>query len=65
MFALIYDYNFFINEVINKLPKEIKIHIASDKDFVMINDKLKFRRFFNYWNKAKNSAFMINGGSND
>lgn len=58
-------YHPFINKVINKLPKEIKIHIAADKDFVMINNKLQLKRFFHYWNKAKKSAFMLNGGAND
>lgn len=58
-------YDSFINEVINKLPKEIKIHIAEDKDFVMMNEKIEFKRFFQYWHKAKKSAFLMNGGIND
>jgi hypothetical protein len=58
-------YHPFINKVINKLPKEIKLYIIPDKDFVIINEKLQFERFFNYWNQAKKSAFMINGGAYD
>ena len=58
-------YNPFINEIINKLPKNTKIHIVPDKDFVIINSNLQFRRFFQYWQKAKKSVFLLNGGVND
>ena len=36
------------------------VEIVEEKPFVNIGSGYKFNRFFNYWNKAKDTAFWIN-----
>jgi hypothetical protein len=56
-----FAFNPFIDNIISKLPTESKIYIVPDEPFVIIPDNFKFARFFQYWNKAKKSAFILNG----
>ena len=57
--------NSFVRKLITQIPKNININLVEDDNFVIINDKTEFKRFFQYWNKAKKTAFIINGGFND
>lgn len=56
-----FSYNSYIHRVVSKLPKEIKIYMVPDEPFVSIPESSKFVRFFQYWNKAKKTAFILNG----
>jgi hypothetical protein len=38
----------------------IPVEIVEEKPFVNIGSGYEFNRFFKYWNKAKNTAFLPN-----
>lgn len=51
-----------IKEIIQDLAKNFNIEVVKPQPFVKIPDKQVFKRFFQYWNKAKKTAFLKNGG---
>lgn len=53
-----------INSIIKKLSESYDIEIIKPESFVQVSEDYSFKRFFNYWNKAQKSAFLINGGRN-
>ncbi len=50
-----------IKEIIKHLTKLYEIEVIKPKNFVDISDNYQFERFFQYWSKAKKSAFFKNG----
>ncbi len=51
--------NFMINDSIDKIKLILNVQLVDDKPFVDINNSIEFRRFFQYWSKAKKTAFSI------
>lgn len=56
--------NPLIVNVIGSLKGIAPVKLVEDEAFVMIKKGIKFRRFFQYWNKAEKVAFVHNGGAN-
>jgi len=55
-------HNAYVDEVLYKLSREMKIHLVPDEIFASIPKNCKFWRFFQYWKKVEKSAFLVNGG---
>ncbi|MDX2165164.1 MAG: hypothetical protein SFW07_07095 [Gammaproteobacteria bacterium] len=51
-----------IKEIIQHLTKNFDVEVVRSHPFVKIPDGYEFRRFFKYWDKAKKTAFLRNGG---
>lgn len=51
-----------IKKITDKLSKKHQVEIINPQPFVCVDDKLEFKRFFKYWNKAQKTAFLENGG---
>lgn len=51
-----------IRQYCKRIAKLTPIEIIKTDDFVQIGDGYEFTRFFKYWNKAKKTAFLIDGG---
>lgn len=51
-----------IKKITDKLSKNHQVEIIKPQTFVCVDDKLEFKRFFKYWNKAKKTVFLENGG---
>ncbi len=52
-----------INNLVKQLSKVFSVEIVKEKPFVNIGSGYEFNRFFKYWNKAKNTAFLINANT--
>ena len=53
-----------INQLAEKIAAFYPLHVIEPVPFVHIGDGYHFTRFFKYWNKAKKTAFLTDGGSN-
>ena len=53
--------NLEINKIIFELNKLFKLEIIKEDYFVNLDRNYQYKRFFNYWNKAKKTAFLFNG----
>lgn len=53
-----------IKKLSDDLSKVTEVEIVKEKPFVAVAEDEAFKRFFKYWNKAKNTAFLINGEDN-
>lgn len=51
-----------IKQMIDKLSSIYEVEIIKPKSFVSITSSHEFKRFFTYWNSAKNTAFLMDGG---
>ncbi|MCH2209129.1 MAG: hypothetical protein MK132_25140 [Lentisphaerales bacterium] len=52
------------SEIVNltsRISEKLNVELIKPKKFVQVSDKFNFKRFFNYWNKAKKTAFLNNG----
>ena len=56
-----YDYDPYIQNVLQTLSTLTKVKIISDEPFVMISNKANFKRFSQYWKKVGSSALTLNG----
>jgi hypothetical protein len=56
--------NPLIVNIIASLEATVPVKVVEDEDFVAIKKPSEFHRFFQYWNKAKKTAFLHNGGIN-
>lgn len=56
--------NPLIVDIIHDLKSAVPVQIIEDEAFAVIKNPTDFKRFFQYWNKAKKSAFIQNGGVN-
>lgn len=45
----------------NKLSEFVPVKLIHDHEFVDIEKDLNLKRFFRFWNKAKQSALSIDG----
>ena len=56
-----------INPTVQKIVKTVsckkKVTMVAEESFVRITKAKDFTRFFQYWGKAKKSAFLHNGGA--
>ena len=50
-----------IQEIIQQLSQIYEVEVIRPEPFVQIANHDQFKRFFNYWNKAKKTAFLKNG----
>ena len=53
-----------ISELIDQVSQKFDVDVIKPKPFVNLPEKYSSKRFFTYWNKAKKSAFMVDGGFN-
>lgn len=53
-----------INQLITKLSETYAVEIIKPEPFVEIAPKYDFKGFFNYWGKAKKTAFLRDGREN-
>ena len=56
--------NPLIVNIIASIEATVPVKVVEDEDFVVIKKPSEFDRFFQYWNKAKKTAFLHNGGIN-
>lgn len=56
--------NPWIRSVYEQLPVNKNVILIHEEPFVSLKANTDFRRFYQYWNKVKEFAFMQNGGSN-
>ena len=56
-----YSADSIIKKQCHDIAKIADINIIKPNDFVQIGDGYEFTRFFKYWNKAKKTAFLIDG----
>lgn len=56
--------NPLIAETMRDLVAIAPVHTIEDEAFVVFKKPVQFRRFFQYWNKAEKTAFLMNGGVN-
>ena len=54
-----------IAAMIEQLARVQRVEVIRPRPFVDIAEDYQFQRFFKYWNKAKKTAFLINGGEAD
>jgi hypothetical protein len=47
--------------LIDSIKKEVPAKIVEDEPFVTLQRKTEFKRFFQYWNKAEKTAFLLDG----
>ncbi|KTC97465.1 hypothetical protein Lgee_1786 [Legionella geestiana] len=52
-------------EVIDSIKAFYTVELVEDEPFVKLNKTMDYRRFFQYWNHAKKTAFLYNGGLDD
>jgi hypothetical protein len=51
-------------EMIKSVREAFTIGMVDDEPFVFLNNSMVYKRFFQYWSKAKNRAFTHDGGMN-
>ena len=51
-----------IRAIIERLAQAHRVEVISPEPFVRIAEDYQFRRFFKYWNQARRTAFLVNGG---
>ena len=51
-----------IRETISQLSANHTVEVIQPAAFAQVPTDLEFRRFFKYWNKAKKTAFLKDGG---
>ena len=56
--------NPLIAETMRDLVAIAPLKTIEDEAFVVFKKPVQFRRFFQYWNKAEKTAFLMNGGVN-
>lgn len=56
--------NPLIAESMRDLVAIAPVHTIEDEAFVVFKKPVQFRRFFQYWNKAEKTAFLMDGGMN-
>ncbi|NBV06753.1 MAG: hypothetical protein EBS06_05915 [Proteobacteria bacterium] len=54
--------NPLLQSIATNLKDKIEIKIIAEKPFVLLKSEVNLKRFFNYWNKAKESAMTKDGG---
>ena len=59
-----YTADTFIKKLSDELSQIAEVEIVKEKPFVAVAPDEAFKRFFKYWNKAKKTAFLINGEDN-
>lgn len=59
-----YTVDIEIRKIFDELSKVIPIVIIKENAFVDVSDHYEFKRFFKYWKKASQTAFLINGIEN-
>lgn len=47
--------------LIDSIKNEVPVKIVEDEPFVTFQRKTDFNRFFQYWNKAEKTAFLLDG----
>ena len=50
-----------IRAIIERLGQAHRVHVIRPEPFVRIAEDYQFQRFFKYWNKARQTAFLVNG----
>ena len=53
-----------IKELTQQLSEDYDIEVINPHPFVQVPGRYEFKRFFKYWNKAKKTAFLRDGGHN-
>ena len=51
-----------ISAIIERLAQAHRVQVIKPEPFVRIAEDYQFQRFFKYWNKARLTAFLANGG---
>ena len=52
-----------IRAMIERLAQEHEVEVIRPRPFVHIDEDYQFQRFFKYWNKAKRTALLVDGGA--
>ena len=52
-----------IRAITERLGQAHRVQVIRPEPFVRIAEDHQFRRFFKYWNKARQTAFLANGGA--
>ena len=51
-----------IRAMIERLAQEHRVKVIRPRPFAHIDEDYQFQRFFKYWNKAKKTALLVDGG---
>ena len=51
-----------IRAITDRLAQEHRVEVIRPRPFVPIDADYQFKRFFKYWNKAKRTALLVDGG---